>query len=325
MEELLSQGREKIVDGIAYSDDQPLAILVPSVIFGTDRSGANYVSGPACVIKIEALTHESLWSALVQSGSLIFGQAEEIRQVKERLQAGRTSRTSSYLLGRIKNCHDFLSAAERLEALKVLIVGCGGIGSMTALNLAGAGVRHITLIDGDRIEKSNLNRQFFWEDADVGKLKADQLKQVIGNRFADVDCIIANEFLSEDEITERSRDHDVTIITADEPLGLGQSAMNGALHTADRLVISSGYFHQYLSIEAGNASTSYNSATEDIQWRRSPGFIGPSFGPSNTELAGLIASFTVNYVVDKGHGLNWQEGFKDVWDSRVFPRKSLRE
>lgn len=324
MEEMLLQGREKIVDGIVYSDGKPLAVMVPSVVFGKDQKGINYVSGPCNVIRIECLNQESLWAALMESGSLVFGQPEEIQKVKDRLQASRTSRTTSYMLGRAKNCHDLLLAVDRLDALKVLIIGCGGIGSLTALNLAGAGIRNITLVDGDRIEKSNLNRQFFWEDSDVGKLKTEQLSQVIGKRFDDVNCIVDSRFLSEEDIKNYSSESDVVIITADEPLGLGTAAMNDLLKDGERLIISSGYFHRYLSIEARNSLTLSNSLIDEIQWRRNPGFIGPSFGPSNTELAGMIASFTINYVIGKIPNLNWSQGLNYLWDSMVFPRKSVR-
>ncbi|MGE8188241.1 hypothetical protein [Pseudomonas sp. NPDC086278] len=57
---------------------------------------------------------------------------------------------------------------------------------------------------------------------------------------------------------------------------------------------------------------------------RNPGFIGPSFGPSNTELAGMIASFTINYVIGKIPNRNWSQGLNYLWDSMVFPRKSVR-
>lgn len=46
------------------------------------------------------------------------------------------------MLGRAKSCHDLLLAVDRLDALNVLIIGCGGIGSLTAVNLAGAGIPH---------------------------------------------------------------------------------------------------------------------------------------------------------------------------------------
>jgi molybdopterin-synthase adenylyltransferase len=61
----------------------------------------------------------------------------------------------------------------RLLAAKVLIVGVGGLGSPAALYLAAAGIGTIGLVDGDRVELSNLNRQVLHGTSDVGASKVD--------------------------------------------------------------------------------------------------------------------------------------------------------
>jgi sulfur-carrier protein adenylyltransferase/sulfurtransferase len=61
----------------------------------------------------------------------------------------------------------------KLLASRVLLVGAGGLGSPAALYLAAAGVGHLVLVDDDRVERSNLQRQVLHGDADAGKLKAD--------------------------------------------------------------------------------------------------------------------------------------------------------
>lgn len=326
MENILSHGREKIIDGVVYSDGVALAIMVPSVVFGLDDKGVSYVSGPKRIIRIVDLNEESVWSALIESGSLVFGASDEIEKTKEKLQGCRTSRTASYVLGQSSSCKEFLVALDSIDSLRVLIVGCGGIGSLAALNIIGAGVRSITLVDGDRIEKSNLNRQFFWEEDDIGEFKVDKLKVVINNRFDSIKCETENRFLSEDEIKERANEHDVIVITADEPLGLGDNSMTSMLKKEGKLVISSGYFHSYLSIEAKTKpDRQADEWSKRIKWRRNPSFIGPSFGPSNTELAGLIASLAINYIIKKSQGGSVDVSFQGSWDSTQFPRKSLMD
>ena len=59
----------------------------------------------------------------------------------------------------------------RLRDSRVLLVGAGGLGSPAALYLAAAGVGHLTLVDDDRVERSNLQRQVLHGDADAGQLK----------------------------------------------------------------------------------------------------------------------------------------------------------
>ena len=61
----------------------------------------------------------------------------------------------------------------KLRASRVLVVGCGGLGVPVISYLAGAGVGQLGLVDGDRLEASNLHRQTMYALADVGNLKAD--------------------------------------------------------------------------------------------------------------------------------------------------------
>lgn len=67
---------------------------------------------------------------------------------------------------------------DNLSGLKVLVVGAGGIGTYTCLNLALMGAGQIDIYDGDIIEPHNLNRQVLYYDA-VGKKKAE----ILGERL----------------------------------------------------------------------------------------------------------------------------------------------
>ena len=62
---------------------------------------------------------------------------------------------------------------QRLERASVAIVGIGGLGSPVALYLAAAGVGRLGLIDDQRVEASNLNRQIVFEECDVGRSKVE--------------------------------------------------------------------------------------------------------------------------------------------------------
>ncbi len=65
-----------------------------------------------------------------------------------------------------------LAGQERLLASRALLIGAGGLGSPAALYLAGSGVGQITICDDDRVELSNLHRQFVHSSRDLGRNKA---------------------------------------------------------------------------------------------------------------------------------------------------------
>ena len=62
---------------------------------------------------------------------------------------------------------------ERLKCARVLVVGSGGLGSPASLYLAAAGIGTLGIVDGDRVEPSNLHRQVLFETVDIGRLKAE--------------------------------------------------------------------------------------------------------------------------------------------------------
>ena len=61
---------------------------------------------------------------------------------------------------------------QKILKSKLLVVGAGGLGAPLLLYLAAAGCGHITIIDGDNIEPSNLNRQICFGNSAIGKPKA---------------------------------------------------------------------------------------------------------------------------------------------------------
>lgn len=74
-----------------------------------------------------------------------------------------------------------IDAQEKLKLANVLIIGAGGIGCTSAELLARAGVGKITLLDGDTIEISNLQRQIAFSPKDLGRFKAEVLAKHLRN------------------------------------------------------------------------------------------------------------------------------------------------
>ncbi len=66
---------------------------------------------------------------------------------------------------------------ERLLAARALVIGAGGLGSPVALYLAGGGVGHITLVDHDTVDVTNLQRQIAHGQASVGHPKVESARR----------------------------------------------------------------------------------------------------------------------------------------------------
>ena len=65
----------------------------------------------------------------------------------------------------------------RIRNAKVLVVGCGALGSLCSMELAASGIGHIAIADFDTIEVSNLQRQLFFRTDETGAPKADTLAE----------------------------------------------------------------------------------------------------------------------------------------------------
>jgi molybdopterin-synthase adenylyltransferase len=75
---------------------------------------------------------------------------------------------------------------ERLKAAKIFIAGVGGLGCPIALYLAAAGVGEIRLVDGDVVDRSNLNRQILHWEEDIGRRKTASAAEKLGSVNPDV-------------------------------------------------------------------------------------------------------------------------------------------
>jgi adenylyltransferase/sulfurtransferase len=69
------------------------------------------------------------------------------------------------------------SIQERLKKSHVVVLGGGGVGCPTSIYLAVAGIGHLTIVDGDVVEITNLNRQIGYGDKDIGQKKAPLLQK----------------------------------------------------------------------------------------------------------------------------------------------------
>jgi bacteriocin biosynthesis cyclodehydratase domain-containing protein len=107
---------------------------------------------------------------------------------------------------------------DRLREAKVAVLGVGGLGGWSAWALACTGVGEMWMIDGDRVEISNLNRQILYTEADIGLLKVE----CAGARLRAFNSATkitteARRLESEGDIAEFIAGSDVVIDAADWP------------------------------------------------------------------------------------------------------------
>jgi molybdopterin/thiamine biosynthesis adenylyltransferase len=86
---------------------------------------------------------------------------------------------------------------ERLRDAKIAIVGAGGLGCPAALYLAAAGVGHLTLVDSDRVDLTNLQRQILYRGESVGEVKVTAAKRALGLLNPDVQVVPLHERLKD--------------------------------------------------------------------------------------------------------------------------------
>lgn len=293
----ISSGRERVVGSTVYADDRPIGLIRPSTLEGVGADGQRYVHGPEGVAFIpDPYSSDDVFGALVASGALLFGGPGDISAVLDQLENPSSSRTAAYFSCVAPNCEMLLMALSAIRCSRVLILGCGGIGSLVALTLAGAGVGHLTLVDGDRVDLSNLNRQFFLTRVDVGQLKVEVLRTALLERF-DLHCNIIAHQVDELSINTIVADHEAAVLTADEPIGLSTRGLE--MRAAETKIpwIGAGYTHHHAVVRLAMPRQSIDVSTDsDPVWHRSPHFIGPSFGPMNVEIAGKVASLLLHVL-----------------------------
>lgn len=104
-----------------------------------------------------------------------------------------------------------LEGQEKILNAKVLIIGAGGLGAPAAMYLAAAGVGTIGIVDGDKVDLSNLQRQIIHFTKDVGKPKVESAKEKMQAINPDIKVNAINTFLYSGNIENIIKDYDFII------------------------------------------------------------------------------------------------------------------
>ena len=102
-----------------------------------------------------------------------------------------------------------LVGQKKIFSSKVLIIGLGGLGCPLITYLAASGVGKIGIVDFDKVEISNLNRQTLFKTSDVGKFKVQQVKKAINKINKQIEVISYRKKLKFKNIKKISRNFDI--------------------------------------------------------------------------------------------------------------------
>jgi len=102
-----------------------------------------------------------------------------------------------------------------LSSSHLVICGLGGVGGLVALNVRGLGLRRITLVDDDTIERSNLNRLPGASIDDIGRLKVDVMARMIKEVSPHTEVVLIEGRVGDEQVEDALSEGDVIIAGLD--------------------------------------------------------------------------------------------------------------
>lgn len=141
----------------------------------------------------------------------------EYDEISENDYTMRNRTNLNYLENFSTKSFSTLKMQKKISKTKVLLLGAGGA-SILAASLVGMGVQAITIVDYDKIEYGNLNRQFVYTEKDIGKYKVDAVKEYLINLNRNIDVVTYNMKITDyKDIFDLVRESDIVINAIDTP------------------------------------------------------------------------------------------------------------
>lgn len=188
-----------------------------------------------------------------------------------------------------------------LAKCKVCVVGCGGLGGYIIELLVRLGVGHITAVDGDVFDETNLNRQLLSDETVIGIEKALVAKERMHKVNSKIQVTSVVEFLNEENSDNIIKNHNVVIDALDNVssrLILAQSCKRNDLTLIHGAI--GGWYGQVSVVPPGSKILD-EIYFEDDEKRLEIQLGNPSFTPSL--VASIQVSETIKFLLKKGDGL----------------------
>ena len=187
---------------------------------------------------------------------------------------------------------------QKLQNAKVLVVGCGGLGSVIAVYLASSGVGEIHLVDFDSVDITNLHRQVFYALEDVGKSKAAVLSQFIKKRAPFTEVSSTNNPITKDNVFELISTVDV-VVDGTDSLPIKYLLNDACVLKGKPLVYGSLYkFDGYVSVfNVKQKDRSYSPNLRDAFPKMATDIPNCEEAGTLNSIVGMIATQQVNEVL----------------------------
>lgn len=175
---------------------------------------------------------------------------------------------------------------QKLQDAKVLVVGCGGLGSPIAVYLASSGIGQLHLIDFDKIDVTNLHRQVFYALDDVGDYKSQVLANFIQRRAPFTEVNFSTEPITKSNVIELITNYDI-IVDGTDSLPTKYLLNDACILKGKPLVYGSLYkFDGYVS--------TFNLQQEDGSFSSN---LRDAFPDMNTDVPNCEEAGTLNAIV----------------------------
>lgn len=188
---------------------------------------------------------------------------------------------------------------QQLQDAKVLVVGCGGLGSVAAVYLAASGIGKLHLIDFDVVSVSNLHRQVFYKIGDIGKAKAEVLTNYIKTITPFTNISFSAMALKKSNVFDQFRNYDIILDCTDSlPI---KYLINDACVLLDKILVYGslykfdGYVATFNVLDAdGNRTANLRDAFPEMPKQYVPNCVEAG---TLSPIVGLIGLMQANEVV----------------------------
>ncbi|WP_339757344.1 HesA/MoeB/ThiF family protein [Algoriphagus aquimarinus] len=108
-----------------------------------------------------------------------------------------------------------ISGQQKLQNSKVLVVGAGGLGCAVLPYLASAGVGSLDIVDGDKVELSNLHRQVLYSEKSIGEFKVFESEKALSSMNSELTITTYPVFLTQENVENLLSENDLVIDATD--------------------------------------------------------------------------------------------------------------